>query len=393
MPLLLYSYLLSEMAAPFLASLLILTSVLFLGQLLQTFSLVFALGIGGADFLRLTLYTLPKLMMFSMPLASMLGVILGFNRLGADHEFLALRAAGVKLGQIVTPVLIFAVVMMLVAGYSTAVLMPKGLINIEILMLKLAREKIDRGLHEQAFSQSMAGIVAYVDRIDPVSGQWQEVYLYDGRRPERPMTITAKSANLTADYENLLLGMRLTDGAMDFLDHELSQHIDFKTYTLNLPVVVPKGLVGGQNDSTEMSQAQLLAAAATEGDSAQGRILLVEYHQRLVLAVGCFILTVLGLPFAARFRPGARQIAVPVGLLCFLLYYVLFSLAETLAEQGSGLLPLPVILWTPNLLFLALAVVLILRMDQEALLPMPVWVVAAVERLARRLWQRPGGGR
>lgn len=391
MPFLLYSYLLSEMMAPFLASLAILTAVLFLGRLLQTFALVFALGIGWTDFLRLTLYLLPKLMMFSLPLASMLGVILAFNRLGADNEFLALRAAGVKLRQIVTPVVIFATVVMVCAGYSATVLMPKGLINIEILMLKLAREKIDRGLQEQSFSESMAGVVAYVDQIDRATGQWQNVYLYDGRKPERPMTITAKSASLTADYDNLLLGMRLTDGTVDFLDQELSQHIDFKTYALNLPVVVPDGAAGGQSDPAEMSQTRLLAEAKELGDSEGGRNMLIEYHQRLVLAFGCFILTLLGLPFAARFRPGARQIAVPVGLGLFLMYYVMFSFAETLAEQGGGL-PLPLILWMPNALFLVLTALVVLRMDKETLVPLPAVFMSLFDRL-RHLFPGRGVGR
>ncbi len=380
MPLLLYSYLLSEVAGPFLASLAILTGVLFLGQLLQTFTLVFGLGIGWTDFLRLSLYLLPKLMMFSLPLASMLGVILGFNRLGADHEFLALRAAGVKLRQIVTPVAIFALAVMLVAGYSSTVLMPKGLINMEVLMVKLAREKIDRGIHAQAFSQSLSGIVAYVDRIDPDSGHWQKVYLYDGRNPDRPLTITATSASLQADYDHLQLRLHLAEGSMDFLDQELSQHIDFKTYALNLPVVLPKVLFKAKEKPTEMSQAQLLTAARLHGDSGQGRAMLVEYHQRLILAVGCFILTLLGLPFAAHSRPGARQTAVPIGLFFFLLYYVLFSFAETLAEQGSSL-PLPVVLWIPNLLFMALATVVTLRMDREALVTLPPPLAAALDRL------------
>lgn len=380
MPLLLYSYLLSEMAAPFLASLAILTAVLFLGQLLQTFNLVFGLGIGVADFLRLTLYLLPKLMMFSLPLASMLGVILGFNRLGADHEFLALRAAGVSLRQIVTPVVIFAVVVMGIAGYSTVVLMPQGLVNTNILMLKLAREKIDRGLQAQSFSDSLAGIIVYVDRIDQSSGQWQGVYLYDGRQAARPLTITAKTASLSADYTNLLLGLQLTEGTVDFLDGELSQHIDFKTYNLNLPVVAPSGLLDSKRHKpTEMTQTELLTAAAELGDTVSGRTMLIEYHQRLTLAVGCFVLTLLGLPFAARYRPGARQIAVPCGLLAFLLYYVLFSFAETLAEQGGGL-PLPVLLWAPNCLFLALAGMATLRLDQESLLPWPAWL-ASLSRL------------
>ncbi|MDA8419134.1 MAG: LptF/LptG family permease, partial [Desulfobacteraceae bacterium] len=134
MPRLLYSYLLSEITAPFLGSLVVLTGALFLGQLLQSFDLVFALGIGLADFLRLTLYLLPKMMMFSLPLAGMLGVILAFNRLGVDNEFLALRAAGVRLRQIITPVAVFALAVSLMAGYSTIVLMPRGLLSLEGLM-------------------------------------------------------------------------------------------------------------------------------------------------------------------------------------------------------------------------------------------------------------------
>lgn len=379
MPFLLYSYLLSEMAAPFWASLAILTGVLFLGQMLQTLTLVFAIGIGWADFLRLTLYLLPKLMMFSLPLASMLGVILGFNRLGADHEFLALRAAGVRLKHIITPVTIFALTVTLMAGYSTIVLMPKGQVNMKVLLLKLSREKIDRAVKEQAFSHSLGGIVAYVDRIDPDSRQWQEVYLYDGRRPESPMTITAKGATLDVDYRNLLLGLHLTDGTIDYLDHELSRHIDFKSYALSLPVPLPNALQVHGVSPTEMSQEQLLATADETTDTALARALHVEYQQRLILAGGCFILTLLGLPFAARSRPGARPIAVPIGLLVFLLYYVLFSFAETLAKQGG--VSIPLVLWTPNLIFLAGTAFVLRRMDREQLIPLPAAVNALIDRL------------
>lgn len=385
MPLLLYSYLLCEMAAPFWASLLILTGVLLLGQLLQTFTLVFTLGIGFADFLRLTLYLLPKLMMFSLPLASMLGVILGFNRLATDHEFLALRAAGVKLRQIITPVALFALTVMVVAGYSTIVLMPKGLVNTDVLLVKLAREKLDRGIREQSFSESLAGIVAYVDRIDVESRQWREVYLYDGRNPERPMTVTAQAASLTADYDNLLLGLHLTDGAIDYLDQGLSRHIDFATYSLNLPVSLPNATHNQGTRPKKLSQAALLIAARNEGDTPRAKAMLVEYHQRLILTVGCYILTLLGLPLATHSRPGARPIAVPVGLFCFLLYYLLFSFGETLAKQGSQTLPL--VLWTPNLVFTVLTAIALLRMDRESLITLPPAVARAVDRLAR-VWSR-----
>ncbi len=368
MPRLLYSYLLSEITAPFLGSLVVLTGALFLGQLLQSFDLVFTLGIGLADFVRLTLYLLPKMMMFSLPLAGMLGVILAFNRLGVDNEFLALRAAGVRLRQIITPVAIFALAVSLMAGYSTTVLMPRGLLSLEGLMLKLAREKIDRSVQARSFSDSLAGIVAYVDHIDMEDGHWHGVYLYDGRDPKRPMTVTARRAKLAADYGQLTLNLRLEDGAIDYLDQELSRHITFKTYSLNLPVILPAGGVQkGAEKPTEMTQSELLAASREAGDTIKGREMRIEYHQRLILSVGCFILTLLGLPFAARSRPGARPVAVPVGLLVFLCYYLLYSLAETLAREGFK--PLPLALWVPNGIFLALAVGLVARMDRESLLP------------------------
>jgi len=384
----LYSYLLSEMAAPFLASLVILTGVLFLGQLLQTFTMVFALGIGWVDFLRLTLYLLPKLMMFSMPLASMLAVVLAFNRLAVDREFLALRAAGVKLRQIVAPVAIFALTVSCLAGYSTIVLMPKGLINMEFLMLKLAREKIDRSIQEGTFSDSLSGIVAYVDRIDPATREWQQVYLFDGRNKEQPMTITAKAAHLTADYASLLLGLHLTNGAIDFIDSQISRHIDFDRYSISLPVALPKSAVDKGRKPTKMSQSELLAAAGN-GDTPVARTMLIEYHQRIILAAGCFILTILGLTFAARSRPGVRPLALPAGMFCFLLYYVLFSFAETTAKNDALPLPLPLIVWTPNLLFLAITALLVLRMDKDALLPLPHVLTALWEKMAGRRQQGP----
>lgn len=383
----LYSYLLSEMTAPFLASLIILTGVLFLGQLLQTFNLVFALGIGWPDFLRMTLYLMPKLMMFSLPLASMLGVVLAFNRLAMDHEFLALRAAGVKLRQIVTPVAIFALTVTCLAGYSTIVLMPKGLVNMEFLMLKLAREKIDRSINEGTFSNSLAGIVAYVDRIDPASREWQQVYLYDGRNQTQPMTITAKAAHLSADYSSLLLGLHLTNGTIDSMDSEISRHIDFERYSINLPVALPDAGPNKGRKPTEMSQSELLLAAGN-GDTLQERSMLIEYHQRITLAVGCFILTLLGLTFAARSRPGVRSLAIPTGLICFLVYYVLFSFTESVAENGALPLPLALILWIPNLLFLALALASVLRMDKDTLIPFPPALTAAWGKLSELMPKR-----
>jgi len=364
MPFLLYAYLLSEMVAPFLASLTILTAIMFLGRLLQIFDTVFALGISPADFLRLSLYILPKLMMFSLPLASMFGVILCFGRLASDNELLALRAAGTGPAKIVPPVIIFALAISTLAGYFSMTLMPQGLVNVKLLMLKLAQEKVDRGIRAGGFSDSLGGIVIYVDRIQRDNGKWQGVYIYDGRKKEQPIIVTAGSGQVTADYDNLELVLELDRGAITTGNPEKMQHIDFASYALSLPVPLT-GDSHGPSKHAEMDQQRLKEIFSSEGKTGiNGRDAFIEYQQRFGLAVGCFILTMLGLPFAARTAPGRKQTAVPIGIACFLTYYIMFSYAETLAEQGQFNMLLT--LWLPNTLFGSLALINLALMGQES---------------------------
>ena len=88
-----------------------------------------------------------------------------------------------------------------------------------------------------------------------------------------------------------------------------------------------------------------------------GLTLLIEYHKRLVLPVGCFILSLLGMPLALQSRPGQRSYGFPVGLSLFILYYILITAAKAMSENQT--MPLIAAMWTPNIIFAALAFYLI----------------------------------
>ncbi|MEN8140881.1 MAG: LptF/LptG family permease [Thermodesulfobacteriota bacterium] len=363
MPLILYSYLLSEMVAPFLASLTILTAIMFLGRLLQIFDAVFTLGIGLVDFGRLSLYIIPKIMMFSLPLSAMFGVILCFSRLGSDNELLALRAGGISPHRLVPPVIIFSLVISLMAGYSSMNLMPQGLINLKRLMLKLAQDRVDRTIRPGSFSESLGGFVIYVDKIGN-DGEWQSIYIFDNRKKENPVIVTAGSGRLSADYEKVELALHLDRGAITVGNQERMQHIDFERYSLSLPLPMSRG-DATPSKHAERSQASLKEIINRDGlTSKNGIWAFIEYQQRWSLTVGCFILTMLGLPFAARSAPGRKQVAVPVGLALFLGYYILISYSETLAEQVKSNLIL--ILWLPNIIYGGLALFNLSLMGRES---------------------------
>ncbi len=166
-PLLLYSYLTAEIIGPFLAAFLIINLVLLFGQVVPLLDTILNMGIGFADFLRMTSYLWPKLLVFSLPMAGMIGIILAFSRLANDGEMMAMKAGGIGFRHFVVPVFLVGVVLSALSAYADISLSPAGQINLKKLMFHLAREKFDRGLKQQVFSEGTGDFVLYVEHIDP----------------------------------------------------------------------------------------------------------------------------------------------------------------------------------------------------------------------------------
>ena len=66
-------------------------------------------GIPFSTFCRFTLYILPIILTFTVPWAVMVAVMLVFGRMSADNEITAMRACGVSIMQIVSPIMIITV--------------------------------------------------------------------------------------------------------------------------------------------------------------------------------------------------------------------------------------------------------------------------------------------
>jgi len=367
MPFLLYSYLVSEILGPFFAGLIIINAILFMGKLSSLLDVIFSFGIGFGDFTRISLYLLPNLLQYSIPMASTFAVIVTFSRLSGDNEILALKAAGCGLQRLLMPVLLMALFTTGLTALTTCVLIPRGNLALKKTFYQLAREKIDQGLRSREFSDSLDKVVIYIDQVDQTSKEWHGVYISDRRDPANPLTILAKRGSLTADAEEMMITLALHEGSIHRDRLEISQTITFGDYRLQLPLnsgstsldpsFDPKNL--GKND---LAPTQLLTKASELQQQAQkdprlrdfylnqSTSLISEFHSRLALPVGCLIMTILALPLSLRNRPGRSNSGLPLGLFFFILYYLLISLTNSLTD--TSWLPIGVLSWVPNLTFL-----------------------------------------
>ncbi|MCW5206323.1 LptF/LptG family permease [Desulfobulbus sp. F5] len=396
---LLYSYVASELLAPFFASFLILYSVFFLVRLIPLLEIVLDLGIGLSDFIRLFSYIFPHLLLYVIPMAGMTGVIIGFTRLTTDREMLALKACGISLRQMLPPVVLLAAAIATLTGYFSVRLIPAGEIAMRQLMYQLAKEKIDKGIKEKKFTEALGEVVVYVDETDQ-DGAWRGVYVSDMRGRQQPIIIMAKDGRMQADISRMAVTIVLHDGTLHSTSGFDGQTVRFSRYSLSIPLKPPTKIDGDditQLSKSSMSQEQLLTEANRPDAHPQDVLTFMsEYHHRLAMPVGCLILSLLGLPLGLQAGPGRKAIGIPLGLAFFVLYYMMSTIGQVMAEDRA--VPVFIGLWLPNALFAVLVLFIFHRVEQERpVVPEPLttaghWLLETVllkpwQKLSAR-WQR-----
>jgi len=369
LPLLFYSYLATEMLAPFFASFLIMNGVFFLIKLIPFLNLVLELNISFADFIRLFSYLFPNMFLYSIPMASLLGITVGFSRLANDTEILAFKASGIGIYQALPPLITVAILISLITGYFSIRLIPAGDTAMQYMMYQLAKEKIDKGIKERTFTEALGDLVVHIDSTDPETNIWKNVWVSDMRGRTSPAITMAQYGAMNTDMETMVVTLILQNGSMQMPDRQKAQIISFDRYVINIPLKLPARAPNVKRRGT-MNMTELLDRAEEVGvDSEAGRAYTTEFHKRLVLPVGCLFLSLLGMPLGLQAGPGRRAIGVPFGLILYISYYIMFTMSRNLANSGA--LPIPLVMWVPNVLFCLLAIVFIYRVAHEKPLVSP----------------------
>lgn len=379
-PRLLYSYLATEMLAPFFASFVIMNCVFFLVKLIPFLNFVLELSIGPGDFVRLFAYLFPNIFLYSIPMAAMMGVTIGFARLSSDSEILALKASGISMYQILPPVLIVAALIATLTSYFSIKLIPLSEVSMKQLTYQLMKEKINKGIKEHVFTEALGDVVVYIDKIDEATEEWQNVWVSDMRGVENPVITKAATGTMTSNISNMKVTITLKNGSLHRPSNESAQIVQFEEYQINIPLQRPSGKATILKRSALTMPELLEEAKQLDKNPVEQRKVLIEFHKRLVLPVGCLIISLIGLPLGLQARPGRKAVGIQAGLAIFVLYYIFFTFGKTAAEEG--LIPVIPAMWLPNTLFFCLAVFWIFRISNElTLIPEPIMI------LLKALWR------
>jgi len=347
-------YIAGEILAPTLLGVFIFTLVILMGRILRLAELVLNKGVPVGEIALLFACMMPAFLVLTLPLAFLMGILLAFGRLSADAEIIALKASGISLLQMLKPALWLAVLISAVTATLSLAVVPASNTAFRSKVFELLTQRATVGIRPQVFNADFDGLVLYTADLGETSGELSGVFISDQRLDKVPSVITAKNGRLLSDPDNLRLSLHLENGAIHrkATSHgdETYQVINFSSYDISLDIggQLPVGTDRKRKES-EYAFTELLEAYRSGDDPARRTRLAVEMLHRLTLPATPLIFALVGLPLGIQTTRSGRGGGFALGLLVFLVYYVMHSLSKTLAVDG-GITPLIVLV--PPALFL-----------------------------------------
>jgi LPS export ABC transporter permease LptF/LPS export ABC transporter permease LptG len=391
LPSILDRYVVAEILPPSGLGLVLFTFVLLLNHITQLTGVLISRGADLPTILRIFLNLMPSILAITIPMAFLLGVLLAFGRLASDSEIVALRASGVSALELLKPVVLLSLLTSGLTFYVMAVSVPRSNQAFREIVYSLMVSKARSGIKPRVFTDDvLPGLVLYVSDIPVETGLWSDVFIHDGRDPQRPRVILARGGQMVIDKERERVELRLEHGTrytFSRLEPEVFQEERFSSLEAPLDFATLFPRLAPAKGDREMTLAELgerIARLRAEGrprrDVAPFQ---VEWHKKFAIGAACLVFGLLGVSLSLGSRKEARSSAFGLSIGVIFVYYVLIRLGEQAGDMG--LMPPWIAMWGANLVLGALGAGLLhLNQRQAAFDPLdPSQYVQWLPRLKR----------
>jgi len=322
-----------------LLSLLLLTAVLFAQQAARLAEVMIYTDLPFSVVGGISATLLPGVLTFTIPLATLAGIIIGFSRMGTDSEIVAMRSAGVGSWTMLWPVILMGLILTGGTAYIHLKEAPQAARDLEKIALQGLLAKLDSPVEPRTISL-LPRFVVYVRDGDKALGTWGRVFI--SQQDDLSTKIfTARSGRIDSSGEQselVLTDVLVTtfSGAEDEAQKsyvvERSEQLRISIDTGRADII--KRLNERDTNADAMDWKDLRERAQT-GDEKEKREAIRILNRRAALASAPLIFSLLGGVLGLKVRRGGRGIGVILSLVVVIIYYLGSLLGESMARAGS----------------------------------------------------------
>jgi len=365
----LHRYLLRDFWVGFGLTLLVFTFVMYIGALIKAIDLL-SRGVSTTIIMQVFLYNIPYILSFSIPMSAITAVLLLFGRLSIDGEITAMKACGLSLWQIITPVVLSSVVLTSVCLYLNFESAPASHFARRQALVNIGEIDPVALLEEGRFTDDFPG---YQIRIDSRQGnEVQNVVIYELMGNDWRRYIRAKRGVITTDPENLRMEVDLFDVQITEKDpkepekmtlfpterysfnpsyHEIMRNKNITKKPKNLNFMEIMKAIRDITVIYPQTPAAEIPARTME--------CMIEFHRRVAFAVSCFSFTILGIPLGLKSRRKESSLGILISLLLVVVFYLFIIVADSLTKYPQYFPDL--IVWVPVILSQVAGVMMLRR--------------------------------
>jgi lipopolysaccharide export system permease protein len=353
---------------------------------------------------------MPFACVYALPMGFITATLLVFGRFSADQELTAMRASGVSLLSLITPVLLLSLLCCGLSAWFNLDLGPRSRVAFVNLRFELLHDLANAQIPEGQFINEFPGYRVYIGKNN--NGELQDILILRLQTSTNGAVVThAPRGRFTTDRALNQLVVDLVEpriinlGARNNITSMQSWRFNFSATAITNRIFKPKisdmtfGQLreeqrGLQEELRELKQLnfsaanagspatleglkQLNLAVGTNASPAATAALLreetnirlraservrVAMHQEIAFSFACFGFTLVGIPLGIRVHRRETNIGIALALGLVAVYYGFTMLGGSLAARPE-LYP-HLILWLPNFLFQGIGAALLWRANR-----------------------------
>jgi LPS export ABC transporter permease LptF/LPS export ABC transporter permease LptG len=334
----LWRHVILELMAPTVLAFSVFTFLFLMRFLLRISRLWIVYGAELGDVLWMVVYSLPHIMVLTIPMGLLVGSLIAFGRMSADFEIVALRAAGVSLLHLLPPVLIAAGVLWAATSWVYMVMMPWGNTSIrEMEWQTITQQAFSNEVKPRVFNDDFPDLVLYIEDVVDQGSEWRGVFA--ARTDSNPPTILrAERAYPIIDEELRRTYLRMSNGiVIAAQDNPADVTVTaFENRTELVWSEAEDSLLGNiGKDGRSMTLPELRAAIEARqsaGDPAWD--LRVEVHKKYAFPFACLVMGVIALPLGISTQRQTTAAGFAIGTGVIVVYYFFAQNGEQQADAG-----------------------------------------------------------
>ncbi len=193
-----------------------LTSLLLLQYIAKRFGELVGKGLPWSIIGEFLVLSLPLTVALSLPMAVLVATLYAFSRLASENELTAMKASGISLRNVLTPVLFAAAGVTVFMVLFNDQVLPRANHRLRSLQGDIAQKKPTFALREQTINEVSPGkLYLRAARISRVSNLMRDITIYDMGDATRRRTIYADSGNMTVSPDQADLHLTLYSGTVN----------------------------------------------------------------------------------------------------------------------------------------------------------------------------------